>query len=990
MTVNVIETNGSKFVFKNLVTVLITLIILGGCQPDDDFYVPFQPPFSELDPTLVDSIVADMTIEEKIGQMLILKSDINQEDFEYLAYEKIQKGQISGVILSGIPLNEFINITDSINQIAPIPLMIGTEEKFLLNNQFTGISQLPDAYTMFALAKDTLKENLQELFIRQIRQMGINLSIGPVIDEFFPKSELDQDAYFADPPSASPMLEILVSLREMGVISIGDQFTQEKLILKPEKYALGTIDYPYQEMIRMGVSGFKVATDIFRNIDQPKYFVRDFFEYGLEFKGLVVSELKDPKDLEELVRGGSDMIIVNGNPQFVFDYLKFATTQELFDIESLDERVKRILWAKSWMKNGLDIEKEWALRKKRKDKNQPLVRSINRPKMPSFTRFNLNKHFNNENWPLLDRQLYELSIVLVNNKNGLLPLDDIYNRKFNLIQYSKSPLVTFERYFETYVSNPEKHFYRIMPGDTIPPPNLNEQATNIILLGEVNLDSQKDTAFINEVLEKAKNTEVVLLNYGDVNNLSPFNLDLSIVQVFKQNRITEQLGAQLLFGALSARGVLPFDVNQHFRADKGNAFKGFRLKFAQAEEVGIAAEKLVSIDAIARSAIDAQAMPGCQVLIAKEGKIIYSKAFGNHQYDFEKPVRPKDLYDIASITKVAATTLAAMKLYEEGQYNLSDRLKEHLELDERSPIRNVRIRDLLIHESGLQPNMPVTRYVYVRDSSFTKSLYFKDTLVPPYTIPVANRFYFNENYQDSLILSLGNLEINKRRGYRYSDVNFVLLQLLIENLVDQPLDEYLESIFYGPMGLKRTLFLPTTKFDTISIVPTQFDDKWRMQLVHGFVHDEAAALLGGVSGNAGLFTNAEELAIIFQMLLNGGTYGGKRYLEKKTIDYFTSSRHGNHRGLGFDKPYAGRNSSLAPNASSSSFGHTGFTGTCVWVDPTNKLVYIFLSNRIHPSRGNYGLIQLRVRERIHQIVYEALNSYNAVVPDLEEDLQLKE
>ena len=968
------------FEFKSGLLIAL-LFLFSGCQKDSDYYIPFQPPFSEISPELVDLIIADMTIEEKIGQLLVLKSDLNIEDFQYLAFEKIRNGELGGILLHDIPLQEFIDIVDSATQVAPIPLFIGSEEKFLLNNQFSGIVALPEDQTLYALPNDTLKQNLIDLYINQVKTLGINFCMGPEIDEFLPKGNIDSKQYFESQTSVSPLLEALVPLRRNKILSIGDRFSAQELLdredLLKERY-----DFPFQEMIRMGISGFKVDNQLFKQNALKKSFIRNFFQASMGFEGLVVGELKNPKDLEELISGGADILIVNGNPQPVYDYIRYAATQKLLTLSSLDDKVRRVLLAKAWMKDGLDLEQEWALRKARKQKDQPLQRPMRERPYDAQTKFNIIKHFENPNWGLLDRQFYENSMVLVNNKKGALPFNNIYNRSFNLIQYGKTPLNQFEVFLNNYVGRVEKHFLKTEKGDTLSIAPINRPGvTNIVVLGDVALN-KKDSFFIEDLLQKAKTEEVVLINFGDVFNLKPLNPDLTILQAFELNSINEQLAAQLLFGAMSARGILPYDINEYFRADQGAAFQGFRLKFAQAEEVGIAAERLVSIDAIANSAIDAQAFPGCQVLIAKEGRIIYSKSFGTHAYESNRRVRPNHLYDIASVTKVAATTLAVMKLYEEGAFKLSDRLKEHLELDDRSPIRNIRIRNLLTHESGIQPNMPVAPYVFVRDSSFTKRKYFRDTLLEPYTVSVADHFYFNELYLDTLKESIQWLELSRRKGYRYSDVNFVLLQFLVESLSGMPLDEYLETNFYGPMGLKNTLFQPTMVFDTSNIIPTQLDDRWRMQLIHGYVHDEAAALLGGVSGNAGLFSNAEELAIIFQMFLNGGTYGGRRYLEERTIRFFTTARHGNHRGLGFDKPYSGRKSALAPSASIRSYGHTGFTGTCAWVDPDNDLVYIFLSNRIHPSRSNNGIITLRVRERIHQVVYDAIGSYKAIVPGL--------
>ena len=397
----------------------------------------------------------------------------------------------------------------------------------------------------------------------------------------------------------------------------------------------------------------------------------------------------------------------------------------------------------------------------------------------------------------------------------------------------------------------------------------------------------------------------------------------------------------------------------------------FGLKMGEGGVYNLEVVALVSIDAIANSAIDAGAMPGCQVFAMKNGAVIYNKAFGYHTYAEQRPVRLDDLYDVSSLMKILGTTIAAMKLYEEGKLQLNGKVKDYLSLKSRSTIRNIEIRSLLSHQSGLQPNMPVSPYVFVRDSSLAKARYFQAKKEPPFTIQVADSMYFNSLYQDSIWNAVQDLEISSKQDYRYSDVNFILLQRIIESITSQSLDSYLEATFYSPMGLDRTCLNPLQKFPKSEIIPTQYDDKWRMQLVHGHVHDESAALLGGVGGNAGLFSTAEQSGVILQMLINGGSLNGRQYLLPTTIDYFTRAIHGNHRGLGFDKPYPNRQSGLPPSAPLSTFGHTGFSGAAAWADPDNDLVYVFLSNRIHPDRSNAKLIQLRVRDRIHQVIYDA-------------------
>jgi CubicO group peptidase (beta-lactamase class C family) len=280
--------------------------------------------------------------------------------------------------------------------------------------------------------------------------------------------------------------------------------------------------------------------------------------------------------------------------------------------------------------------------------------------------------------------------------------------------------------------------------------------------------------------------------------------------------------------------------------------------------------------------------------------------------------------------------------------------------------------------------MPIAPYIMDRRANNTDCEgYFCVEAREPYTIRVADQFYFDGRYVDSIWKAVHRLPVQPRRGYRYSDVNFMLIQRMIEEKTGTSLDELVEREFYGPLGLRHTAFNPSGRFDPARIAPTQNDLRWRHQLLHGSVHDETAALMGGVGGNAGLFSSAEDLAVLFQMLLNGGQYGGREYLKPATIELFTSDGHGNHRGLGFDKPYRTNQTSRAAGAPAESYGHTGFTGAAVWVDPTEDLVFVFLSNRVHPNARNSLLFRLNVRSRIHQVVYDALGTYAETIPELE-------
>ena len=445
-------------------------------------------------------------------------------------------------------------------------------------------------------------------------------------------------------------------------------------------------------------------------------------------------------------------------------------------------------------------------------------------------------------------------------------------------------------------------------------------------------------------------------------NFSPDGLLIA----YQDQRIALEIAAHGIFGASGLNGRLPVSASKKYPVFSGISLQQKRLPIvAMGSSDWLQEISFASIDAFLEDAIADSVFPGCQVLVAKDGHIIYHRAFGTHTYDDTlRKVELTDLYDVASVTKVAATALALMKLYDEKKFRLDDRVSKHLPWLRNTNKATITIRQVLAHQAGLRPSI----------LTHTDEELFSVTQDSINFIPVANGFYTSRMAQDLLRENVINSPLLNGRPYRYSDIGFYLMGELIHALSGQTLDEYVTEHFYIPLELTHTTFNPTQRFPLSQIVPTELDTAFRNQLVHGFVHDPTVAMLGGVGGSAGLFSNAEDLAIIMQMLLNGGVYKGKQYISMPTIDLFTQRiLRNNRRGAGFDKPDEdpSRNPA-AESASPRSFGHSGFTGTLVWADPKNQLVFIFLSNRIHPTATNVRLLQQSFRPRLMQMFYDIL------------------
>jgi len=552
-----------------------------------------------------------------------------------------------------------------------------------------------------------------------------------------------------------------------------------------------------------------------------------------------------------------------------------------------------------------------------------------------------------------DWQRYAHQMVLNHNFGNILPLHPA--QQIKLVR----PVNTIFPIFSNDLRE-RTNFREFAWEETLPtlPDACEEQEVALLLLDDASLPKFKEdfAGFLKMYAEQP----LVVLFFGRPQDNYLAELPVPVLFLPDSAPTSQAMAAQLLFGA------------QNLTLSSGGILAASRLGHCPPEVAGIDREKLASIDDYVQRAIRKKAIPGCQVLVAKGGHIVYDKTFGYHTYDKLQPVDPQDVYDLASLTKAAGTTLAMMELYDKGKVDLSERLDAYLPAYQKSGLKYLRLRHLLAHQTGLQANLPIAQWLRKDDL-------FQTVKSEGYLTAIGKDFYIKNGVREDLLEELEQVRTPRRPFYRYSDVNFLLLQQVVEEVSGQPLDNYLQQYFYDRMGLHRLQFRPGLQIPEEEIVPTEKDKKWRKQVVRGEVHDESALLLGGVAGHAGLFSNARDLAVVFQMLLNQGNYGGQQYLQPATIDKFTSRNGYNYRGFGFDR-LAGHSKSLqAYGASKETFGHTGFTGTCVWADPDNDLVFIFLSNRIYPDKYNNKLQKLGLREHIHKVIYQSLGSFQEEV-----------
>jgi CubicO group peptidase (beta-lactamase class C family) len=481
--------------------------------------------------------------------------------------------------------------------------------------------------------------------------------------------------------------------------------------------------------------------------------------------------------------------------------------------------------------------------------------------------------------------------------------------------------------------------------------------------------TEQEIALVSQLQQQ---TNSIIFQFGNAYAAKNWCDASNLVVCYEDDAVVQAVAADMLQGKSNYKGVLPVTVCDGMEFGMGLAH-GLKKNSSQQWKMDVATAQ--KIDSIANDAIANQATPGCVVLVVKDGAIAFQKAYGNYTYSKEQPMQTGSVFDMASVTKICATTIAVMKLFDEGKLDLNKTLGYYLASVRGTNKADLGIDQILLHQAGMVPYIPFYKETIDSSGNFLPGIY---NIKPDeiFSVPVAQNLYMHKGWLDSIEQKIIRSAVVPSGKYVYSDNDFIYLAKIVESVSGLSIDDYVQKHFYGRMGLSAVGFLPLQKHALKKVVPSEDDQLFRKQLLQGYVHDQGTAMMGGVAGHAGLFSDAYDIAAIMQMLLNGGVYNGHRYLSEATVQLFTKYQSDtSRRGYGFDKPEKDNASRKDPyptlSASPATFGHTGFTGTCTWADPTQNLVYVFLSNRVHPSVSN-TLLRMNVRLKIHETIYEAL------------------
>jgi CubicO group peptidase (beta-lactamase class C family) len=685
------------------------------------------------------------------------------------------------------------------------------------------------------------------------------------------------------------------------------------------------------------------------------------FTDALEMKG-VTKHFKPGEVAVLAFKAGNDMLVLPDNMDAAFAALKKAFQKGDLSPDELDVRVRRILMAKY----ALGLEK----------------RPLPDPAEAAKAAFDPNA-------VALKHKLIEQALTVAQNKMALIPLINLSDYSYATLALGSPTLTTFQKRIESYVDAVHFNAGHNLTADESETllHGLKPYKRVIVSLHFMTNKVAQQFGLTREELLLIQNLQrdhdVILVIFGSPYSLKLFeNID-HIIAAYEDNPETEDLAAQGLMGVFGLNGRLPVTASNIFPVHHGYTTPSLkRLGFTVPERVGMVGDSLAAIRTIAEFMIKIKAAPGCEVLIAREGRIVFHESFGTHTYeDTKDSVRLTDLYDLASITKVAATTAAMMRLQAEDRVDIDKTLGDYLPWLAGSNKAPMVIRDVMAHHAGLKSYIEFFKKTVTLENDYWLTMepgLYSDEPSPQFCLPVAENMYMDARWLDTIRRQIIESPLNAHGTYVYSDLGFIMLSEIIHRQSGAPIEDYVDSVFYRPMSLGRILYNPLRRFPTEEIAPTEVDNYFRCQPLKGHVHDMASAMFGGVSGHAGLFSDAFDLASLFQMMLNNGTYGGRRYLDSLLIKEWTTRwGHSTRRGIGFDMKELNPDKTqlMSRLASAGTFGHTGFTGNCVWADPATGLLYVFLSNRTYPKMDNPKLRDNGIREKIHTRAYKAIRGY---------------
>lgn len=954
-------------------------------------YIPTNFPYSQLSENQwVDSVFFSMTDDQKIGQFFMVATYPQHGEVHFRRLETlIQNNYIGGLIFfQGEPFSQ-AQLTNRFQSVSKIPMLIAIDGEWGLGMRMNlPAMSFPKQITLGALQDNNLIYKMGGEIARQCKRVGVHLNFAPVVDiNSNPNNPVIGHRSFGEEREnvAAKSSAYMRGMQNNQLIACAKHFPGHGDTRGDSHYTLPQLSFTTERLKSMELYPFQRLIDdsvksvIVGHLQVPVYdskpatlsqnIITNLLKNDMGFKGLVITDALNMRgvrhgtgmtsgevDLQAFM-AGNDILLYSENIPEGIRRIKQAVQQGLVAQDDIDNRVKKILRSKYWA--GLNH-------------------------FQYVEMGNLYQELNTTEGIQLKQELFNNAVTVVKDNLTQLPFANAQTGNFISVGIDLSPNNSFHSSLSKFA--PFQHFTSANKIDE----NLfnevlrNVDSTKTVIVSVHDIKNKPATRFgvsanVQEFIKRLeKKTRVVLCVFGNPYSLKYFPEASTVVCGYEDDEAAYSSVAQILFGALPAKGKLPVSVENLYRAGDGLVTSSFgRLTQATPESVGMKLVDLIGSDMVIQSAIDQKVFPGCQLLVARKGKIVYQKNYGKLSYEGSEPVKDNTVYDLASVTKVASTLQTVMHLHDKKKLNIEEKASVYLPELKGTNKENIVVKDILWHQAGLVAYIPFWEKTR---GNFWKPEFYSSTMSAEYPLQVADAMFTKPATKDSVwkwVMKSPLINKKDKDGqypFVYSDLGLIILQHLVERVMNKPLDEFVENEFYKPLGMGTTGYNPLKKITKNQIAPTENDNYFRLRQVQGTVQDQTAAMVGGVCGHAGLFSSATDLAKLMQMNLDRGAYGGKQYFNNETVTYFANTKSPrSHRALGWDKlPSDGDSNYVSAKVSPSSFGHSGYTGTLVWVDPQKELVFIFLSNRVYPSATNNKINTLKVRRKVMDMVYQSM------------------
>lgn len=935
-----------------------------------------------------DSVLKTLNEDEKIAQLIMVRlSAIDLRTRKISFYDTtverdIKQFNIGGICLfQGAPVKQ-ANLVNYFQSIAKTPILIAIDGETGVGMRLDSVANLPKMMMLGAMRDSSIVYTYGQWVAEQCRQMGIQVNFAPVADvNNNPNNPVINDRSFGENKFkvANMAIQYMLGMKAGSIMGSGKHFPGHGDVdvdshlalpqISKSKQQLNELElYPFKKLFEAGVGSAMVGHLFIPVIDSTPNrgssvstkTITGLLKNEMGYKGLIFTDALEMKGVADAYPNGAagvesliagvDMLCLPGEVSTVINKTKEAIAANRISWEQIEERVKRVLETKyeTGLSNWKSVPTE-GLTMRLNEKSNAIKQLV------AEKAITLAKYDDPSSFPLATDRTGKYALIdIAKNKSTAFSneMRRNYNADIFLFDHSKSQAEA-DSLFNYLSTHYEKIIVAIHELPRYPANNFNM--------------SKAAVALVNNI---SRNKPTNIFIFGNPYAAKSFCESKNIITCYDDDPITHRVAANMLLGLQSPEGQLPVSVCPAMPAGTGFTIPVNRPTVLIEDD-----QPIQRIDSIIMDAITKKAAPGMVLMAFKNGKVVAQKTYGKTSYKEGTATSIETVYDMASVTKICATTLSVMKLVDEGKIKLDQPLGNYLPWVKGSDKENLIIKDILLHQAGLKVYIPF--YKEIADSITMKALpeYFSKKADNKYGVKVDDSLYMRSDWVDTMYKRILVSAVDKKKQYVYSDNDFILLGELVKSVSGLSIDQYAAKYFYRPIGLRSTGYNPTSSIDKSTIAPTEQDPYFRQRLVQGYVHDPGAAMFGGISGHAGLFSNAYEIGALMEMVMNGGVINGKRYLSSNTVNLFTTYQSDiSRRGLGFDKAEKdnAKRAVAYPtlNTSALAFGHTGFTGTCAWADPEKGIVFVLLANRVHPTASNtFG--DLNVRGKVMEEIFKA-------------------